>query len=305
MLESYAQIIPWAKGLQQTLCDMIMTYEPEHDFTRHDRQSQHSEHRVRILQGGQVFERAGVNFSAIYGQALPASASKRGDIQANCPFHAVGVSLVFHPRNPFVPTMHANIRFIHQDNGHWWFGGGMDLTPYYGFEQDARHWHQTLYDVCLPYGQGVYSKFKSYCDDYFYLPHRQETRGIGGIFYDDLNAWGFDQSYAFSRCVANAIEQAYMPIVKARYQMTYDDRHRHFQAFRRARYIEFNLLYDRGTLFGLEHGACPDAIFMSMPPGALWHYMGDETSTLIEDQRHLQEHFLGKRIWIADIEASV
>jgi coproporphyrinogen III oxidase len=232
--------------------------------------------RTRVLSEGRVFEQGGVNFSEISGDDLPPSATASRPELAGRRFHAMGVSLVIHPRNPYVPTSHANVRFfIAEKDGEapiWWFGGGYDLTPYYGFEEDAVHWHQTARDACQPFGDEVYPHFKQWCDDYFYLKHRDECRGVGGLFFDDLNEWGFDRCFAFLQAVGNSYIEAYAPIVRRRMNLPYGERERDFQLYRRGRYVEFNLVYDRGTLFGLQSGGRTESILMSLPPLVKWRY---------------------------------
>ena len=257
--------------------------------------------RTRVLSKGAVFEQAGVNFSHVFGDQLPASATAHRPELAGRTFQAMGVSLVIHPHNPYVPTSHANVRFfIAEKAGEapvWWFGGGFDLTPYYGNSADCIAWHQTAKTACEPFGADVYPRYKQWCDDYFFLKHRNETRGIGGLFFDDLNEWGFEQSFAFMRSVGNHYIQAYRPIVAKRKATPYGERQRDFQLYRRGRYVEFNLVYDRGTLFGLQSGGRTESILMSLPPLVKWQYAyepeaGSEEATLYTD-------FLGKRDWLA------
>lgn len=225
----------------------------------------------RLIEGGKVFERAGVLFSDVRGQALPPSATARRPELAGRPWEAMGVSLVIHPRNPYVPTVHMNVRsFVAGDI--FWFGGGMDLTPYYPYEDDAVHFHRTCADALEPHGAQWYPRYKTWCDEYFFLKHRNEARGVGGIFFDDLNEPGFDASFALTRSVGDAFLPAYTPIVERRLQTEYGPREREFQGYRRGRYVEFNLVYDRGTLFGLQSGGRTESILMSMPPQANWRY---------------------------------
>ncbi|MBP6563119.1 MAG: oxygen-dependent coproporphyrinogen oxidase [Neisseriaceae bacterium] len=230
----------------------------------------------RVLKDGAVFEQAGVNFSHVKGTAMPASATAHRPELAGAPFEAMGVSLVIHPKNPYVPTSHANVRFFiaYPDNAEpvWWFGGGFDLTPFYPFEEDIHHWHQTAHDLCAPFGPSVYADYKKWCDEYFYLKHRQETRGVGGLFFDDLNLWGFERSFAFIQAVAQGFIDAYVPIVNRRKALAYGERERQFQLYRRGRYVEFNLVWDRGTLFGLQSGGRTESILMSMPPLVRFEY---------------------------------
>ncbi len=232
--------------------------------------------RTRVLAEGGVFEQAGVNFSHVFGEGLPPSATAHRPELAGRSFQALGVSLVIHPRNPYVPTSHANVRFfIAEKAGEepvWWFGGGFDLTPYYGFEEDCVHWHRTARAACEPFGEEVYPRFKRWCDDYFFIRHRNEPRGVGGLFFDDLNEWGFAQSFAFMKSVGDHYLPAYLPIVQRRKDTPYGERERDFQLYRRGRYVEFNLVYDRGTLFGLQSGGRTESILMSLPPLVRWRY---------------------------------
>jgi len=230
----------------------------------------------RILSDGAVFERAGVSFSHVLGDKMPPSASSLRPEIAGAPFEAMGLSLVFHPRNPHVPTTHCNVRFFVARPANapevWWFGGGFDLTPYYPHNEDVLHWHRTARDACQAFGPGVYEKYKSWCDRYFFLPHRNETRGVGGLFFDDLNEGGFDRSFAFQRSIGDHFLPAFMPILERRKDQPYGDRERQFQLYRRGRYVEFNLVYDRGTLFGLQSRGRTESILMSMPPLVRWDY---------------------------------
>jgi coproporphyrinogen III oxidase len=251
--------------------------------------------RSRVLTKGAVFEQAGVNFSHVFGDKMPASATAHRPELAGRRFEAMGVSLVIHPNNPFVPTSHANVRFfIAEKDGEapvWWFGGGFDLTPFYPFEEDVRHWHQVAFDCCAPFGADVYPKYKTWCDEYFYLKHRGETRGVGGLFFDDLNQCGFERSFAFMRAVGEAYVKAYQPIVERRKQTPYTEAHRQFQLYRRGRYVEFNLVFDRGTLFGLQSGGRTESILMSMPPLVRWEYgfvPAEGSAEALLYQRYLQ-----------------
>jgi coproporphyrinogen III oxidase len=230
----------------------------------------------RVLVDGGIFETAGVGFSHVFGDELPPSATKSRPELAGRGFQALGVSLVLHPRNPYIPTTHANFRFFSTDGDDgepvWWFGGGFDLTPYYPFHDDVVHWHTTAKNACDPFGDDVYQRYKNWCDDYFYLKHRGETRGVGGLFFDDLNEGGFDQSFAFLKAVGTQFLPAYVPIVSRRKEHEYGEREREFQLYRRGRYVEFNLIYDRGTLFGLQSGGRTESILMSLPPRVRWEY---------------------------------
>ena len=230
---------------------------------------------TRVLEG-QVIEKGGVNFSHVFGEELPRSATAHRPELAGRSFQAMGVSLVIHPRNPYAPTSHANVRlFVAEKSGEepvWWFGGGFDLTPFYLFEEDARYWHEIARAACEPFGKEVYPRFKKWCDDYFYIRHRGETRGVGGLFFDDLNDWDFDTCFAFMRAVGDAYIEAYRPILARRKDTAYGERERQWQLIRRGRYVEYNLVYDRGTLFGLQTGGRTESILMSMPPLAAWKY---------------------------------
>ncbi|HEY9198141.1 MAG TPA: oxygen-dependent coproporphyrinogen oxidase [Gammaproteobacteria bacterium] len=256
--------------------------------------------RSRVLESGAVFEKAGINFSKVYGAGLPPSATAHRPELAGRDFEALGVSLVIHPRNPYVPTSHANVRFFIARKPDaepvWWFGGGFDLTPYYGFEEDAVHWHRVARDACVPFGAEVYPRYKKWCDDYFYLKHRNEPRGIGGLFFDDLNAGGFERCFGFMQSVGDHYLPAYMPIVERRKDHAYGDREREFQLYRRGRYVEFNLVYDRGTLFGLQSGGRTESILMSLPPQVSWRY--DWHPAADTPEARLYEHFLQPRDWL-------
>jgi coproporphyrinogen III oxidase len=255
--------------------------------------------RTRVLADGRVFERVGVNYSHVQGNSLPAAASARKPDLAGRAFQALGVSLVAHPRNPYVPTSHFNVRYFVAHAPAlapvWWFGGGFDLTPCYGFEEDVRHWHRTAAAACAPFGDDVYPRFKAWCDEYFHLRHRGEARGVGGLFYDDLNEWGFERTFAFTRSVAEHFMPAYQPIVQRRADTPYGAREREFQAYRRGRYVEFNLVYDRGTLFGLQSSGRTESILMSRPPVAHWRY--DWQPQPGSPEAALYEHFLPPRDW--------
>jgi coproporphyrinogen III oxidase len=232
--------------------------------------------RTRVLREGALFEQAGVGFSHVLGDRLPPSASSARPELAGRGFEAMGVSLVLHPRNPYVPTTHLNVRLFCATAADaepvWWFGGGFDLTPYYPFDEDTRHWHQIAHDLCNPFGADVYPRYKRWCDEYFYLKHRDETRGIGGLFYDDLHEGGFERCFALTRAVGEGFLDAYLPIVERRRDTAYGEREREFQLYRRGRYVEFNLVYDRGTLFGLQSGGRTESILMSLPPRVRFEY---------------------------------
>ena len=254
----------------------------------------------RLIEEGNVFERGGVNFSHVMGAALPPSASAVRPELAGRAWEAMGVSLVLHPRNPYAPTVHMNVRFFEAtaagEEPVWWFGGGMDLTPYYGDEADARHFHQTCHDALAPFGPTLHPRFKTWCDEYFYLKHRKEARGVGGIFFDDLNELGFEQSCALMQSVGNSFTTAYLPILARHKDRPYGERERDFQAYRRGRYVEFNLVWDRGTHFGLQSGGRTESILLSMPPQAAWSYRHTPEPGSVEAR--LTEHFLVPRAWI-------
>jgi len=228
----------------------------------------------RVLANGAVFEQAGVGFSHVFGDEMPPSATKARPELAGKRFQAVGVSLVLHPHNPYVPTTHANFRFFTAGERKpvWWFGGGFDLTPYYPFHEDIVHWHETAKATCAPFGEELYPRYKQWCDEYFYLKHRGETRGVGGLFFDDLNKPDFATSFEFVQAVSNSFLSAYKPIVQERMMHPFGERQREFQLYRRGRYVEFNLIYDRGTLFGLQSGGRTESILMSLPPRVRWAY---------------------------------
>lgn len=290
--------------LQADLCAQLEAFEPTARFlSQRWTRSAGGGGESRVLSDGTVFERAGVNFSHVSGDQLPASASAHRPQLSGRNFRALGVSLVIHPLNPFVPTAHANIRFFTAEKPGeepvWWFGGGFDLTPYYGFEDDARHWHRTARDACAPFGDDVYARFKAWCDEYFFIRHRNETRGVGGLFFDDLNKWGFDRCFAFARSVGDHFAPAYLPIVERRRHTFYGPRERDFQLYRRGRYVEFNLVYDRGTLFGLQSGGRTESILMSMPPLAAWRY--DWHPQAGSPEAHLYEAFLRPRDWLKEL----
>jgi coproporphyrinogen III oxidase len=259
--------------------------------------------RTRVMEGGTVIEKGGVNFSHVRGKTLPPAATANRPELAGRSFQALGVSLVIHPRNPYAPTSHANVRmFIAEKEGEepvWWFGGGFDLTPYYPFDEDCVHWHQTAKDACEPIGEEIYPKYKEWCDDYFYLKHRDETRGVGGLFFDDLNedtyGWDFDQCFAFMQAVGDGYIKAYRPILAKHKDDEYGERQKDFQLYRRGRYAEFNLAFDRGTIFGLQTGGRTESILMSMPPEVVWKY-GYQPEPGTEEARIYD--YLSPRNWV-------
>ncbi len=276
-MSDIVEVKAYLLALQDNICAMLEAEDPGFTF-REDAwdRTEGGGGRTRILEGGDVLEKAGVGFSHVMGSTLPPSAAANRPELAGRRWQAMGVSLVIHPRNPYAPTSHANVRvFIAEQDGEdpvWWFGGGFDLTPYYGFDEDGEHWHAVARDVCTPFGDDLYDRFKRWCDDYFYLPHREEPRGIGGLFFDDLNEWDFDTTFQFMQAVGNGFMDAYQPILARRKHTAYGERERAWQAYRRGRYVEFNLVHDRGTLFGLQSGGRTESILMSLPPRVEWHY---------------------------------
>lgn len=289
-------------ALQDDICAQLEAEEAGGQRFRQDQwqREQGGGGRSRVLEGGDVFEKAGVNFSHVFGDGMPKSATAHRPELEGRHFQALGVSLVIHPRNPMVPTSHANVRFfIAEKEGAdpvWWFGGGFDLTPYYGNREDCQHWHQTAKAACDPFGETVYADYKRWCDEYFYLKHRDETRGVGGLFFDDVNQWPWETCFDFMRSVGDAYIQAYRPIVQKRKQEPYTEAQREFQLYRRGRYVEFNLVYDRGTLFGLQTGGRTESILMSLPSLVSWKYDWQPEPGSAEAALHTD--FLGARDWI-------
>ncbi len=288
-------------GLQDRICQALEQVDQKNIFQEDQwTREEGGGGRSRVMEEGAVFEKAGINFSHVHGHRLPASATAHRPELAGRSFEALGVSLVIHPRNPYVPTSHANVRFFiaekEDSDPVWWFGGGFDLTPYYGYEQDAIHWHTTAREACLPFGDDIYPRFKAWCDDYFYLKHRQEPRGIGGLFFDDYNTPGFADSFALMQSIGDHYIPAYLPIVEKRMHQPYGDRERDFQLYRRGRYVEFNLVYDRGTLFGLQTGGRTESILMSLPPLVAWRYDWQPQSGSPEAE--LYDLFLKPRDWV-------
>ena len=288
--------------LQNNFCAALESEEGQNRFIETEWNKPNAgSGKTRVLADGKVIEKGGVNFSHVYGDSLPSAATqnRRHDL-TDCHFDAMGVSLVIHPLNPYCPTAHFNVRFFyaHKPNAEpiWWFGGGFDLTPYYGFEEDCMHWHQTCKAACDPFGLDVYPSYKKAADDYFYLKHRQEARGIGGLFFDELSEGGFDRCFAFMQSVGNHFMLAYAPILSRRKQMPYGLRERDFQCYRRGRYVEFNLVYDRGTLFGLQFGGRTESILISLPPQVYWRYdWHPEPGT---PEAELYQRFLPAKEWI-------
>lgn len=296
-----AAVKEYLQTLQANICRRLEAFEPQARFGSDtwDR-AQGGGGLTRIMAEGQVFEKAGVGFSHVFGDQLPASAITHRPELVDRQWQALGVSLVIHPYNPMVPTSHANVRlFVAEKPGEppiWWFGGGFDLTPYYGYEADCVHWHQVAHDLCQPFGADVYQRYSQWCRDYFYLTHRQEPRGIGGLFYDGQNEWSFDTCFAFMQAVGQGYLDAYCPIVARRHTEAFTDRHRQWQAIRRGRYVEFNLIHDRGTLFGLQSGGRTESILMSLPPQVQWHYQHHPEPGSAEAE--LLETYLTREHWL-------
>ena len=296
------QIKTYLLSLQADICEQLEVVDGKAEFIkdRWEKPNNTGGGLTRVLTDGAVFEQAGVNFSLVTGDSLPASATAVRPELAGRSFTALGVSLVIHPKNPYVPTSHANVRFfVAEKDGEdpiWWFGGGFDLTPYYGFEEDAVFWHQMARQACEEFGDDTYDRYKKWCDEYFYLKHRDEQRGVGGLFFDDLNEGGFEQCFAFMQSVGNHYIQAYRPLVEKRKDTPFGEREREFQLYRRGRYVEFNLVYDRGTLFGLQTGGRTESILMSLPPLVRWQYQYEPESGTPEAK--LYEVFLKPQDWI-------
>lgn len=298
------QVRDYLQGLQRRITDALTAIDgtafltdawqkPEGDILQGNGITQ-------ILEGGPVFERAGVGFSHVRGPKLPPSATQHRPELSGAPFEAMGVSLVFHPRNPYVPTVHMNVRMLAATatDGQvvTWFGGGMDLTPYYAFEEDAVHFHRTCSDALAPFGDDKYPRFKQWCDEYFFLKHRNEQRGVGGVFFDDFSEFAFEQSFAMMRAVGDNLLAAYMPLVEKRMHTPYGERERNFQLYRRGRYVEFNLVWDRGTHFGLQSGGRTESILLSMPPLCSWSYQ--HTPEAGTPEAELTQKFITRRAWL-------
>jgi len=297
-----AKVDSWLRGLQESICTCLQDVDGGAEF-REDiwtRDGGEGGGRTRVLADGVVFEQVGANFSHVRGDVLPVAATTVRPELENSRFRAMGVSVVAHPSNPHVPTSHANVRFFVAERDLepplWWFGGGFDLTPYYGYEEDAVAWHRAALAACKEFGDDVYPRFKQQCDDYFVIAHRNEQRGIGGLFFDDLNEWGFERCFAFTRSVAEQYIKAYVPIVERRRNTPYGEQEREFQLYRRGRYVEFNLVYDRGTLFGLQTKGRVESILMSLPPSVRWGYSWDPEPGSREAA--LYHKFLKPRDWI-------
>lgn len=297
-----AQVKQYLLSLQADICTQLAQTDGRADFIKDiwDKSDGNGNGITRILTDGAVFEQAGVNFSIVYGDNMPKSATQLRPELAGRNFSALGVSLVIHPHNPYVPTSHMNVRFfIAEKNGEepiWWFGGGFDLTPYYGFDEDCVFWHQNAKNACNSFGEAVYPKYKKWCDEYFYIPHRDEQRGIGGVFFDDLNDDGFDKCFALMQSIGNNFTTAYLPIVSRRKDTPFGERERQFQLYRRGRYVEFNLVYDRGTLFGLQSFGRTESILMSLPPLVRWQYQF--TPQANSEEQKLTDYFLKPRDWL-------
>lgn len=287
---------------QERVCDALMKIDDSLKLTEdHWQREGGGGGRSRVMRGGKVFEQGGINFSHVHGNNLPPSATAHRPELAGRSFQALGNSLVIHPLNPYVPTTHMNIRFfVAEKEGEdpiWWFGGGFDLTPYYGFKEDAKFWHETARAACEGFGgDDIYAKYKQWCDDYFYLKHRDEQRGIGGLFYDDLNEWGHAKCFEFMQSVGDYFLKAYLPIVMKRKDTPYTEHEREFQLYRRGRYVEFNLIYDRGTLFGLQSGGRTESILMSLPPLVRWEYNWQPSPDSVEAE--LYDVFLKPQDWL-------
>ena len=298
-------VLSYLLSLQDSICHALENEDGSGKFIHDDWQRTAGEHlsgggRTRVMDGGEVFESAGINFSHVFGPEMPASATAHRPELAGRSFQAMGVSLVIHPKNPYIPTSHANVRFfIAEKEGEdpvWWFGGGFDLTPFYPFEEDVKHWHTISKQACDPFGEEAYPKYKKWCDDYFYLKHRDETRGVGGLFFDDLNEEGFEKSFAFMQSVGDHYVPAYLPIVKKRKDTEYGEHERDFQLYRRGRYVEFNLVYDRGTLFGLQTGGRTESILMSLPPLVKFRYNWKPEAG--SEEAKLYDRYLKPQDWL-------
>ena len=296
----FDRVASWFRDWQRQLCSLLEAEDGRGGFVATSWQREEGGGGLsQLLRDGALWEQAGVNFSHVSGRQLPAAATAARPQLRELPFQATGVSLVIHPQNPHVPACHANLRYFQADgDGPWWFGGGYDLSPCYGYEEDCRHWHRTARAACAPFGHEVYGRLKKCCDDYFFLPHRNEARGIGGLFFDDWTEGGFDHSFAFVRAIGDSWSQAYLPIVRRRQQTPHDARQREFQLYRRGRYVEFNLLWDRGTRFGIESRGNAESILMSLPPVARWEMRWQPP--VGSPEAALCENFLSPRDWCDD-----
>ena len=297
------QVEKYLLNLQNDICEEFGGLDTKSSFDKDvwEREDGRGSGITRVITNGSLFEKGGVNFSIISGDKMPKSATELRPELAGRKFTALGISLVLHPENPFIPTTHANVRFFIAENEEeeplWWFGGGFDLTPYYGFEEDAIHWHKIANKACEPFGEKVYEKYNKWCDDYFYLSHRDEQRGIGGLFFDDLNEGGFDSCFEFMKSIGNHFVEAYKPIVLKRQETPYNEKQKDFQLYRRGRYVEFNLVQDRGTLFGLQSGGRTESILMSLPPKVKWIYQFNISPNSEEEK--LTNYYLKPRDWIS------
>lgn len=296
-----SQVKDYLHNLQNRICAMLEVEDGKAYFN--EDLWTHTEGgggRTRCLADGEVIEKAGVSFSHIFGSRLPSAATQKYPDLADRHFQALGVSVVIHPLNPYVPTSHANVRFFVAEKADadpiWWFGGGFDMTPYYGFKEDCEHWHRTAKRACDPWGDDLYPRLKKNCDEYFYLKHRNEPRGIGGLFFDDINEKGFEESFSFMRSIGDNYIEAYQPILEKRKQFVFSQKQRDFQSYRRGRYVEFNLLQDRGTLFGLQAGGRTESILMSLPPIVTWKYNWQPEKD--SEEAELYKEFLIKKDWI-------
>jgi len=296
------QVKKYLVQLQESICSDLESLDGRAIFEidRWTKEDGSGSGITSVICDGNIFEKGGVNFSIVQGNKMPKSATALRPELEGRKYTALGVSLVMHPENPYIPTVHLNVRFfIAEESGKepiWWFGGGFDLTPFYGFDEDIVHWHTTAKKACLPFGEKVYSKYKKWCDDYFYLEHRDEQRGIGGLFFDDLNEGGFDRCFEFMKSVGNHFTEAYLPIIIKRKDTPYGEKERNFQLYRRGRYVEFNLIYDRGTLFGLQSGGRTESILMSMPPEVKWSYQFQVEKD--SEEGKLYNHYLKPKEWI-------
>jgi len=302
-LSEIDQVKTYLQGLQNHICAELEQLDGKATFASDSwKRAGGGGGESRVLSDGAIFEQAGVGFSHVFGDQMPPSATGHRPELGGKKFQAVGVSLVLHPRNPYIPTTHANFRFFTagEENPVWWFGGGFDLTPYYPFREDVVHWHQTAKACCDPFGKDLYPRYKKCCDDYFYLKHRDETRGVGGLFFDDLNEAGFEKSFALLQSVGDNYLAAYKPIVARRKDHPYGDRQRDFQLYRRGRYVEFNLIYDRGTLFGLQSGGRTESILMSLPPQVRWQYAWEPEPGSPEEA--LYRDYLQPHDWLGGLE---
>ncbi len=295
------EVLQYLRNLQDTICAQVEKLDAVAKFQEDEwERPEGGGGRTRVLQNGNVFEQAGVGFSHVFGNNLPPAATTQRPELAGRNFQAMGVSLVIHPNNPYVPTSHCNVRFFVAEKENeepvWWFGGGFDLTPYYGFKEDATHWHQTAKEACDNIDKSLYPKFKKWCDEYFFIKHRNEARGIGGLFFDDYNEGGFENSFKLLKSIGDHYLPAYLPIVEKRKDHSFDEEHRNFQLYRRGRYVEFNLVYDRGTLFGLQSGGRTESILMSLPPNVRWQY--DYHPEPDSEEAKLYTDFLPPRDWL-------